>query len=149
MYMSEMGERGRGGPPFRWMDGVRKACAEREMVLEEAKGVFRDQNVWRSFLACGYPLRRGGLAPQWWQPSLGKKKTYLLLRTREKYFFVVCSPQYYNSLDRHELNSLFQSKILCGLIHEGIYHQSILKFYTRDFLLFSRYLWSPSTYYNE
>ena len=27
-----------------------------------------------SFVACGYPLRRGGLAPQWWQPSLGKKK---------------------------------------------------------------------------
>ena len=25
------------------------------------------------FLACGYHLRRGGLAPQWWQPSLGIK----------------------------------------------------------------------------
>ena len=27
-----------------------------------------------SFLACGYLLRRWGLAPQWWQPSLGKNK---------------------------------------------------------------------------
>ena len=32
VYMSEVrGERGRGRPPFRWMDGVRKACAERKM----------------------------------------------------------------------------------------------------------------------
>ena len=32
--------------------------------------------VWRIFfflLACGSPLRRGGLAPRWFQPSLGKK----------------------------------------------------------------------------
>ena len=48
VYMSEVrGERGRGRPPFRWMDGVRKACAEREMGLEEAKGVCRDRNEWR------------------------------------------------------------------------------------------------------
>ena len=42
-----MGERGRGRPSFKWMDGVRKACAEREMGLEEAKGVCRDRNEWR------------------------------------------------------------------------------------------------------
>ena len=46
--MSEMrGERGRGRPPFRWMDGVRKACAERGIGLEEAKVVCRDRNVKR------------------------------------------------------------------------------------------------------
>ena len=46
--MSEMREeRGRGRSPFRWMDGVRKACAERGMGLEEAKGVCRDRNEWR------------------------------------------------------------------------------------------------------
>ena len=40
VYMSKMrGERGRGRPPFMWMDGVRKACVERGMGLEEAKGV--------------------------------------------------------------------------------------------------------------
>ena len=32
------GQRGRGRPPFRWKDGVRRACAEREMGLEEARG---------------------------------------------------------------------------------------------------------------
>ena len=46
--MSEMrGERGRGRPPFRWMDGVRKACAERGIGLEEPKGKCRDRNVCR------------------------------------------------------------------------------------------------------
>ena len=46
--MSEMRlERGRGRPPFRWMDGVWKACAERGMGLEEAKEVCRDWKVWR------------------------------------------------------------------------------------------------------
>ena len=40
VYISEMrGERGRGRPPYRWMDGVKKACAERGMGLEEADGV--------------------------------------------------------------------------------------------------------------
>ena len=43
--MSEMrGERGRGRPPFRWMDGVRKVCAEREMGLGEGRGECRDRN---------------------------------------------------------------------------------------------------------
>jgi len=46
--MSEMRrERGRGRPPFRWMDGVRKPSDVRGMGLEEAKGVCRDRNVWR------------------------------------------------------------------------------------------------------
>ena len=46
--MSELkGERGRGRPPCSWMDGVREACAERGIVLEEAKRVCRDRNVWR------------------------------------------------------------------------------------------------------
>ena len=37
--MSEVeGQRGRGRPPFSWRDGVRRACAEREMGLEEARG---------------------------------------------------------------------------------------------------------------
>ena len=46
--MSEMrGERGRGVPTFRWMGGIRKACAERRMGLQGANGVFRDLNVWR------------------------------------------------------------------------------------------------------
>ena len=48
VYMSEMkGERGRRRPLYRWKDGVRKACAERGIGLEEAKGVCRDWNVWR------------------------------------------------------------------------------------------------------
>ena len=38
-------ERGRGRPPFRWMEGVRKGCAERGMGLEQAKGVCRDGNA--------------------------------------------------------------------------------------------------------
>ena len=33
------GERGRGRPPFRWRDGVRRTCAEKGMGVEEAKGV--------------------------------------------------------------------------------------------------------------
>ena len=38
VYVSEMrGESGRGRPPFRWMDGIRKAYAERGMGIEEAK----------------------------------------------------------------------------------------------------------------
>ena len=41
------GERGRGRPIFRLMGAVRKACAEREMGLEEAKGVCRDRIEWR------------------------------------------------------------------------------------------------------
>ena len=48
MYISEVrGERGRGKPLFRWIDGVRKACAEREMTLGEAREVCRDRNEWR------------------------------------------------------------------------------------------------------
>ena len=31
-----------------WRDGVRRACAERDMGLEEDRGVCMDQNVWRS-----------------------------------------------------------------------------------------------------
>ena len=39
VYMSEVkGEKKRGRPPFRWQDGVSRACAEREIGLEEARG---------------------------------------------------------------------------------------------------------------
>ena len=48
VYMSEVeGQRGRGRPPFRWRDAVRRACAERETGLEEARGVFMDSDGWR------------------------------------------------------------------------------------------------------
>ena len=48
VYMSEVeGQRGRGRPPFRWKDGVRRACAEREMGLEEARGLCLDRDAWR------------------------------------------------------------------------------------------------------
>ena len=48
LYVSEVrGERGRGRPPFSWIVGVRKACAERGMGLEEAKGACRDRIEWR------------------------------------------------------------------------------------------------------
>ena len=47
--MSEVeGQRGRGRPPFSWRDGVRRACAEREMGLEEARGVCMDRDLWMS-----------------------------------------------------------------------------------------------------
>ena len=46
--MSEVeGQRGRGRPPFRWRDGVRRACAEREMGLEEARRLCMDRAAWR------------------------------------------------------------------------------------------------------
>ena len=49
VYMSEVeGQRGRGRPPFRWKDGVRRACAGREMGLEESRGVCMDRDAWRS-----------------------------------------------------------------------------------------------------
>ena len=49
VYMSEVeGERGRGRPPFRWRDGVRRACAKREIGLEEARGLCLDRDAWRS-----------------------------------------------------------------------------------------------------
>ena len=49
VYVSEVeGERGRGRPPFRWRDGVRRACAEREIGLEEARGLCLDRDAWRS-----------------------------------------------------------------------------------------------------
>ena len=49
VYVSEVGgDRGRGRPLFRWRDGVRRACAERNMGLEEARGVCMDRDVWRS-----------------------------------------------------------------------------------------------------
>ena len=41
------GERAGGRQTFRWMGGVRKACVERGMGLEKAKGVCRDRNEWR------------------------------------------------------------------------------------------------------
>ena len=48
VYRSEVeGERGRGRPPFRWKDGVRRACAERNMGLEEARGICLDRGLWR------------------------------------------------------------------------------------------------------
>ena len=48
VYMSEMrGERGRGGPPSRRMDGVKKACTERRMGLEHTKGLCMDWNACR------------------------------------------------------------------------------------------------------
>ena len=37
VYVSEVGERGRGRPPLRWRDGVRRACVERGMGVEEAR----------------------------------------------------------------------------------------------------------------
>ena len=48
VYMSVIrGERGRGRQSFRWMDRVKKACAERGMGLSEAKGVCRNRRVLR------------------------------------------------------------------------------------------------------
>ena len=48
VYRSEVeGERGRGQPPFRWKDGVRRACSERNMGLEEARGICLDRRLWR------------------------------------------------------------------------------------------------------
>ena len=41
------GERGRGRPPFRWKDGFRRACAERNMGLEEAIVFCLDRGLWR------------------------------------------------------------------------------------------------------
>ena len=66
------GERGRGRTPFRWMEGVRKACAERGMGLEEAKRVCRDRNVWRRMIDKLWTethFRRG--ARGGWAPQLG------------------------------------------------------------------------------
>ena len=40
-------EVGRGRPPFRWKDGVRRVCAERNMGLEEARGICLDRGLWR------------------------------------------------------------------------------------------------------
>ena len=46
VYMSEVeGQRGRGRPPLRWKDGVRRACAEREMGLDEARGLCLDHDA--------------------------------------------------------------------------------------------------------
>ena len=46
VYLSEVeGERGRGRPPFSWRDGVRRASAEREIGLEEARGACFDKYV--------------------------------------------------------------------------------------------------------
>jgi len=48
VYISEVeGQRGRGKPPFRWRDGVRRACAEWKKGLEEVRGVLMDRDVWR------------------------------------------------------------------------------------------------------
>ena len=43
----EEGQRGRVRPPFRWRDGARRACAEREMGLEEARGFCMGRDLWR------------------------------------------------------------------------------------------------------
>ena len=49
VYVSDVeGERGRGRPPFRWKDGVRRACAERDIGYGEARTVCLDRDVWRS-----------------------------------------------------------------------------------------------------
>merc|ERR1712074_246460 len=49
VYVSEVeGERGTGRPPFRGRDGVRRACAEREIGLEAAREVCLDRDAWRS-----------------------------------------------------------------------------------------------------
>ena len=48
VYMLEAeGKRERLRPPFWWKDGVRRACAEREMGLEEARGLCLDRDAWR------------------------------------------------------------------------------------------------------
>ena len=38
----------KGRPPFGWRGGVRIACAEREIGLEEARGLCLDRDAWRS-----------------------------------------------------------------------------------------------------
>ena len=49
VYRSEVGGvRGRGRPPFRWIDGVRRACDERGFGLDQAREECRDRNAWRS-----------------------------------------------------------------------------------------------------
>ena len=51
VYSSEVeGDRGRGRPAFKWKDGVRRACAVREIGLEEARGMCLDRNEWRSMI---------------------------------------------------------------------------------------------------
>ena len=44
--LSEFTER--TSAPFRWRDGVRRACAEREIGLEAAREVCLDRDAWRS-----------------------------------------------------------------------------------------------------
>ena len=49
VYISEVsGVRRIGRPPTRWIDGVKRACAVRNIRLEEAKRDCRDRNAWRS-----------------------------------------------------------------------------------------------------
>ena len=48
-YVSKIeGNRGRWRPPFRWRDGMRRACAGREIGSEEATGVCMDRIAWKS-----------------------------------------------------------------------------------------------------
>ena len=49
MYMSEVeGEMERGRPTFMRRDRLRRACAEREIGLGEARGLGLDRDAWRS-----------------------------------------------------------------------------------------------------
>ena len=56
VYMSEVeGNRGKGRPHFRWRNGVRRACADREMGLEEARSMIVWIEVFDSKLYPGIP----------------------------------------------------------------------------------------------
>ena len=48
MYIVEVeGEKGSVRSPFQWKDGVRTACAKRNMGLEEAKEICLNRELWR------------------------------------------------------------------------------------------------------
>ena len=48
VYISEVeGERRRGRPPYKWSDGVRRACHVRQVGMEVARRECLDRDVWR------------------------------------------------------------------------------------------------------
>ena len=48
VYKSEVGgERGRGRPRLRWIDGVKDACEDRRMGLATARWRCRNRSEWR------------------------------------------------------------------------------------------------------
>ena len=100
------------------------------------------------FLACGYPLRRGGQGTPGWQPSLGIKKKLIYDSMGLHQFFEVKSRPHPNRFFMFSMRLMVYSKTILLIVMQfipkysqmlsSLFFNSIWKQFLRSFFHFER-----------